>query len=144
VTADKHLQFREAIDYLKAKQDCAIIHPDSEHEVRIEFDGKSNWYVRATLKDSPDSAVKKQLKAAKLKVGSREMQMHFGPLQGKTLQLFTVAGDFDSAEDAAQAALSIFGILWRVPANEWLWVTAMEYDDRDEPKRPNVWPPTGT
>jgi hypothetical protein len=145
VPADNHLQLNEVLDYLKAKQDCAIIHPESKHEVAIEFDRKSNWFVQAgPLKDAPDSAVQNKLKQAKLKTKSREMSMHFGPNRGKTIQFFTVSGDFKSADAAARAALSMFDILWQVPATEWLWVTAMQYDDRDEPKRPEVWPPAGT
>lgn len=135
---------KEVLDYLDAKQDCAIIHPESEHEVAIEFDRKSKWFVQAKLKDAPDAAVQKKLKAAKLRAKSRKMQMRFGPNRGKTSQFFNASGDFRSADAAARAALSMFDILWPVPATQWLWVTAMQYDDRDEPKRPEIWPPAGT
>jgi hypothetical protein len=138
------LQLNEVLDYLQAKQDCAIVHHEGNHEVAIEFDRESNWLVRATLKDAPGLAVQTTLKAAKLKTRSREVQLQFGRNRGKTIQVFTVAGDFKSADAAARAALAIFEILWHVSATEWLWVTAMQYDDRDEPKRPTVWPPAGT
>ena len=139
--AEKHLQLDEVLDFLKEKQDCAIVDVEGEHEVAINFDREASWHVGATLKESPDSVIKKKLKAAGLKVKSRELTPHFGPQRGKTIQFFRVAGDFKSAEAAARSALSILNILWQVPADQWLWVTAMQYDDRDDPKRPDVWPP---
>jgi hypothetical protein len=59
------------------------------------------------------------------------------------IQFFTISGNFKDAESAVRAALAIFEIVWKVPATEWLWVTEMQYDSRDEPVRPTVWPPSG-
>jgi hypothetical protein len=100
-------------------------------------------YVQATLQESPAAMVRKKLKAGGLTTRSREMQTRFGRDRAKTIQLFTAAGDFKSPESAARAALSVFVVLWQLPVTEWLWVTARNYDDRDEPKRPSVWPPAG-
>jgi hypothetical protein len=136
-----HPQLAEVLAYLNAKQECAVVHPPSNHEVAIEFDRTSEWYAQATLQEAPDATAQKKLKAAGLKTRSREMQMGFGASRGKAIQFFTAAGDFKSPEDAARAALSVFVVLWQLPVTEWLWVTAREYDDRDEPKRPGVWPP---
>lgn len=71
------------------------------------------------------------------------MKMYFGPKRGTVFHFFTISGYFPDPQSAAQAALSIFRIVWDLPPNEWLWVTADQYDFRDEPKRPPVWPPAG-
>lgn len=138
-----HLQLTEVLDYLKANQDCAIVHPDSTHEVAIEFDRDAKWFVQAMVKDAPDAGMQKWLKAAELETNSREFTPRFGSQAGKTFKFYTVSGYLKSAEAAARAALSMFDILWQVPTNEWLWITALQFDDREELKRPSAWPPAG-
>lgn len=141
VPAEEHLQFMEVLDYLTAKQGCAIVHPETHHEVTVGLDSRSNWFVQTILPESPGTAPRKNLKSVGLKTKPRETRMNFGPQAGKTVKFFTVSGDFKSAETSARAALSVFEILWRVHAGEWLWVTAAQYDDRGKPNRPGVWPP---
>lgn len=142
--AEDHLQLSEVLDYLKANQDCAIVDPDTGWDVVIEFDRAANWRVNTMLKVAPESTAKRKLKAAGLKTNIRKMLMHFGPHRGETIGFFTVDGEFDSADAAARAALSVFATVWQVPTTRWLWVTAIQHDDREEPKRPSVWPPAGT
>ena len=133
---EEHPQLQEALDYLGANDDCAIVHTQSEHEVAIEFDRDSSWYVQTVLKESPVPEIVRKLKAAKLTTSTRKVIPQFGPHAGKVMEIVTVAGDFKSAKSAAQAALSVFDIIWKVPSTEWLWVAAIQPDDRDEPKRP--------
>lgn len=130
MAANAHPQFAEVINYLKAKQDCSIVHSDSNREVSIEFDRKETWHVRATLKNPPDSGEKEQCEAIGLNVTAREITMHFGPSRGKTISLFLVMGSFQSVETAAQAALLVANNVWRLPVTERLWITALHYDDR--------------
>jgi hypothetical protein len=141
---DDHPQIEEVVAFLRAKQACAIVHPndqDESREVSIHLDDRSKWHVQALIFGFPRPDVRKRLKAAGLRIRHREMRMHFGPQRGTTVQFFAVARGFDHPEAAARAALAVLEILWALLATEWLWVTAMEYDDRGEPERPPVWPP---
>jgi hypothetical protein len=136
-----HPQLAEVLSFLQAQRQCAVVDPDAMHEVAIELDLRSKWYVQAVVRAFPRPDVRKRLKAVGLRIRRREMRMHFGPDRGKTVSFFTIAHEFEAPEVAARVALAAFDILWAFPVTEWLWITSIHHDDRGEPKRPKEWPP---
>ena len=139
-----HLQLSEVLEYLEANRACAIVHPESQQEVAIDSDHKATWSVIATSEQSPSALVRQTLQAAGFETRDGELTARFGPQKGHVYKFAKVTGSFESPDAAARAALMLFQHLWHLSTDEWLWVTAMQYDDREEPKRPTVWPPAGT
>jgi hypothetical protein len=140
----EHLQLAEVVEFLNAKKACAIVYPQRKYEVGVTFDGQSMWHVQTRVfGNTPDPAVVKKLEAANLKTRRHETQLQFGPNRGKVIESIVIAGDFADPQTAARVALSTFETLWDLPPTEWLWVTAEQHDDRDQPQRPAVWPPSG-
>jgi hypothetical protein len=133
-----HVQFDEVLRRLNDERACAIVHPQTLREVIVWADRKSGWAAQAAAKDEPPADTKAQLAAQGFRVERDDRA-------AAPLVMYRVYGEFPDAAADGRAGLALFQVLWNVAADEWLWVTDIEYDKRGTmPPHPNPLPPRGT
>lgn len=131
------LQADEVVAAIRSDGACAIIHLPTEQAVNLYTDiynKKEPWCVRTLFRDIPE----KDLLRGALALGFRLSSLDSG--RGPTYELSrNCFGD----TAAAIKAVALARLLPGVGAEDWLWVTASEYDNREvpPPKPPAHWPP---
>lgn len=131
------LQVDEVVAAIRGEGACAIVHLPTRQVVDLYTDiynKTSPWRVRTLFADIPQPDVLRGALALGFRLSSTESE--WGPTYELSRNCFG-----DTA--AAIKAIALARLLPAVGAEDWLWVTASEYDDREvpPPDPPANWPP---
>ena len=132
------LQLDEVVTAIRRSGACAIVHVPTRQDVDLYTDiynRKEPWRVRRLFSDVPEKDLLRAALALGFHLSSIE-DPNFGPTYELSRNCFG-----DTA--AAIKAVALARLLPGVGAEDWLWVTASEYDDREvpPPEQPENWPP---
>jgi len=132
------LQLDEVVVALRKDGACAIVHVPTDQDVDLYaniYNKKEPWCVRTLFRDIPEKDVLRAAFALGFQLSSIESPK-FGPTYELSRNCFG-----DTA--AAIKSIALARLLPGVGADDWLWVTASEHDDRElpPPEPPENWPP---
>lgn len=135
---EQPLQLDEVVTAIRKSGACAIVHLPTHQDVDLYTDiysKKEPWRVRTVFREVPGKDVLRAALALGFHLSSIESRKA-GPTYELSRNCFG-----DTA--AAIKAISLMRLLPGVHADDWLWVTASEYDDREvpPPNPPENWPP---
>jgi len=137
-----HLQFGEALEWLREELAFAIVDPNTSSgcEVRVNRNDRFEYTIDSTSVDEPSTALTRLVKARGFTVERVESRYRFGPKTGQTFTFYRISRRLTELEAAVRETIELFLLLSDRPRSEWLWITNENYDDREEPKPPTSWP----
>jgi hypothetical protein len=131
------LQVDEVVSAIRSAGECAIVHVPTHQEVEVYTDiynEKAPWCVRTFFSDVPEKDVLRFALA---------LGFHLSSIASGTGPTYELSRNCFGDTAAAIKAIALARLLPRVGPEDWLWVTASAYEDREHPPPdpPKPWPP---
>jgi hypothetical protein len=132
------LHLGEVVTAIRQVGACAIVHLATHQEVHLYTDvynKREPWRVRTLFSDVPEKGVLRASLALGFRLSSIEST--------RSAPTYELSRNCFGDTAAAIKAIELMRLLPEVKAEDWLWVTASEYDDREvpAPDPPANWPP---